>query len=65
MLVARYKTKQELKSSIGKTLRYEEIGLFGGEFSHTGTFSVVSPKTHSPKWYAEVLMEGGYIKKVT
>lgn len=65
MLVARYKTKKLLKSSVGQDLRYEETSMFGPEYKDNGTFSVVGPGAYERKWYAEVTMVNGKIQRVT
>ena len=64
MMGANYKTKKDLKASIGQTLRYEETSLFGSEFKPDGTFCVVGPSPRERKWFAEVTMVGGLISKV-
>lgn len=65
MLSARYATKKLLKESIGKSLRYEETSMFGEEYKPNGKFCVVGPSPYDRKWYAEVIMENGLIKKVS
>lgn len=64
MMGASYATKKELKASIGKPLRYVETSFFGPEYKENGTFCVVGPSPTVRKWYAEVTMENGLIKKV-
>ena len=64
MLGAIYKTKQALKESIGKELRYEETSIFGAEYKSNGSFCVVGPSPYVRKWYAEVTMENDLIKSV-
>jgi hypothetical protein len=64
MLAASYKTKKELKAAIGKPLRYVETSYFGPEYRSDGTFAVVGPSPYDRKWYAQVTMENGVIKKV-
>ena len=65
MMGASYKTKKELKTAIGKPLRYVETSMFGSEYRDNGQFCVVGPSTTIRKWYATVTMENGLIKKVT
>ncbi len=66
MLGATYKTKKELKESVGKSLRYVETSMFGAEFKADGQFPVVGPCPFTKRnWYATVTMEGGLIKKVS
>ena len=65
MMGASYKTKKDLKASIGKSLRYVETSMFGQEYQSNGKFCVVGPSPTERKWYAEVTMENGLIKKVS
>lgn len=65
MMGANYKSKKELKEAIGKPLRYEETSIFGSEYKSNGTFCVVGPSPYQRKWYAQVTMENGLIKKVS
>ena len=65
MLVATYKTKKLLKASVGKPLRFQETSMFGQEYSDNGRFAVVGPGAYDRKWYAQVTIESGLIKKVT
>jgi hypothetical protein len=64
VLVANYKTKKDLKAAVGKFLRYVETSVFGAEFKNNGSFAVVGPSAYDRKWYAEVTMENGLVKKV-
>lgn len=64
MLVARYKTKKDLKNAVGKELRFEETSMFGSEYKSTGKFPVVGPSAYERKWYATVVMENDLIVKV-
>lgn len=60
-----YKTKKDLKASVGKELRYEETSMFGAEFKPNGWNTMVGPSAYRDrKWYANVLCEDGIIKKV-
>jgi len=65
MMGANYPTKKELKANIGKPLDYEETSMFGPEYKENGKFCVVGPSPYNRKWYAQVEMENGLIKKVT
>lgn len=65
MMVARYKTKKDLKAAVGQELRYEETSLFGEEYRSDGTLYVVGPGAYQRKWYAQVTMQGGRIVKVS
>ncbi|MCP4705271.1 MAG: hypothetical protein GY865_11735 [candidate division Zixibacteria bacterium] len=65
MMGANYKTKKELKASVGQPLRYEETSLFGPEYNPNGKFCVVGPNPYIRKWFASVTMKDGKIAKVT
>ena len=65
MLVACYKTKKALKESLGKELTYQETTMFDPEYKVDGTFCVVGPGAYERKWYAQVTMKDGLIKKVS
>lgn len=62
---ASYPTKKALKQSVGQPLRYVETSLFGNEYKADGKFCVVGPSPTERKWYAEVTMQHGRIKKVS
>ena len=64
MLGASYKSKKDLKASIGRPLRYVETSMFGPEFKADGKFCVVGPSPYERKWYAEITMKAGLIEKV-
>lgn len=64
MMGALYKSKKELKDSVGKSLRYVETSMFGSEYKDDGTFCVVGPSPYDRKWYAEVTMKEGVIFRV-
>jgi len=60
-----YKTKKELKESIGKRLQYVETSMFGTEYRDTGVMTVVGPDAYKDrKWYATVETKDGIIVKV-
>jgi hypothetical protein len=65
MMCASYKTKKDLKNSVGKTLNYVETSMFGPEYKENGKFCVVGPSAYERKWFATVEMESGIIKKVS
>lgn len=66
MMGAPYKSKAELKKSVGQPLDYIETSLFGPEYKPNGTFPVVGPCPYTNrKWYAQVTMENDLIKKVS
>lgn len=68
MLVTGYKSKKQLKESVGKPLRYQETSIFGPEYKETGKFVVA----HRPaitglpgrEFFAEVTMSNSLIAKV-
>ena len=64
MMGAIYKTKKELKTAVGQSLRYEETSMFGEEYRPNGRFCVVGPSPRERKWFAEVTLENGLIKSV-
>jgi hypothetical protein len=64
MMAALYKTKKELKASVGKSFMYEETSIFGEEYLSNGTFCVVGPSPYQRKWYATVTMKNGKIFQV-
>jgi len=65
MMGASYKTKKDLKASVGKSLRYVETSMFGQEYKSNGSFAVVGPCPYTNrKWYASVVMENDLIKSV-
>lgn len=66
MLGAYYKTKKDLKASIGSELNYQETSMFGNEYDGNGTFCVVGPDPYrNRKWYARVTMSNDKIVKVS
>ena len=65
LAAAGYKTKKDLKASVGKPLNYNETSMFGPEYKSTGKFAVVGPSAYDRKWFAEVTMVDGKIAKVS
>lgn len=66
MLAANYPTKKSLKAAIGQALRYQETTIFGNpEYKPNGNLTVVGPSAHERKWFANVTMADGLIKKVS
>lgn len=65
MMSATYRTKKDLKASIGQTLRYTETSMFGPEYKDNGSFCVVGPSPTERKWFANVTMVDGRIVKVS
>jgi hypothetical protein len=64
MLAFSYKTKKELRASIGRPLCYVETSLFGAEYRDNGRLTGVGPAPYVRKWYANVTMRDGLIAKV-
>ena len=64
-LAAYYKTKKQLKESIGETLRYGETSVFGAEYDPNGTVTVIGPSEYERKWDAQVTSVNNKITKVT
>jgi hypothetical protein len=64
MMGASYKTKKQLKESIGQSLRFVETSMFGEEYKADGSFCVVGPSPYERKWYATVTMKDGKIHSV-
>ena len=60
-----YKTKKDLKASVGKPLGYNETSMFGPEYKRDGEFCVVGPSASERKWFATVVMKEGKIAKVS
>lgn len=65
MAACGYRTKKELKESIGKRLGYTETSMFGNEFKPTGTNVLVGPSAYERKWFASVVTQDGIIVKVS
>ena len=65
MMGAPYRSKKDLKASIGSKLDYIETSMFGPEFKPDGVNYVVGPDPYrNRKWYAAVETKGGIIVKV-
>ena len=60
-----YKTKKELKASIGHYFRHTETSMFTDEFKANGRNTVVGPSAYNRKWYATVTCVNSIITKVT
>ena len=65
LAAAGYKTKKDLKASVGKPLGYNETSMFGPEYKSTGSFAIVGPSAYNRKWFATVTMVEGKIAKVS
>ena len=65
MMGADYRTKKDLKASVGQPLRYVETSMFGPEYKPDGSFCVVGPDPYTKRaWFARVAMKDGLIVKV-
>jgi len=65
MMGASYKSKKDLKASVGQALRYIETSFFGPEYKENGSFCVVGPNPYNKRiWYAQVSMVNSLISKV-
>jgi hypothetical protein len=67
-MIAVYPSKKDLKTQVGKPLRYIETSFFGDEYKANGKF-VVANRPHitgmGREFFAEVTMKDGLIAKVT
>lgn len=74
MMILNYKSKKELKESIGKPLDYTETSMFGPEYLEEGKFLGCN-RPYSPEYpkfaqrkgrefFAEVTTKGGLIAAV-
>lgn len=60
-----YKTKKQLRGSVGQQLQYVETSLFDSEFKSNGSNVIVGPDAYRKRdWYAEVTCSNGIIVKV-
>jgi hypothetical protein len=60
-----YRTKADLKRSVGQRLSYMETSAFGSEYTPDGKVLMVGPCAYTKRsWYASIVMENGRIKKV-
>lgn len=60
-----YKTKKQLRESVGQQLQYVETSMFGSEFKPNGNNVVVGPDAYNGRgWYADVTCSNGVITKV-
>jgi hypothetical protein len=67
MIIFKYPSKKELKSNIGKPLKYIETSLFGPEYRPNGSITGAN-RPHitglGREFYAVVTMENNLIKGV-
>ncbi len=69
MLLTGYKSKKELKESVGKTLSYQETSMFGAEYQSSGSFCAA----HRPavtglpgkEFFASIVMKDDKIASVS
>jgi hypothetical protein len=59
-----FKTKKALKAAIGTRPSFIETSIFGREYVGDDTYVVVGPDPYSRKWFAQVTIENGRIKRV-
>ncbi len=67
-LIASYKSKKELKASIGQPLNYIETSFFGLEYKGDGVLTVANRPQITGigrEFFARVTMKDGKIEKVT
>tara|TARA_B110000211_G_scaffold141218_1_gene161348 strand:+ start:662 stop:868 length:207 start_codon:yes stop_codon:yes gene_type:complete len=67
MIIFNYKSKKELKESIGKRLDYIETSMFGPEYVGTGTMTGANRPHITGKgreFFASVSMQDGLIMEV-
>ena len=62
MLTLHYKTKKELKGSIGRRLKFTETSIHGPEYRNNGTMTGCNHPKRS--WYASIKMKDGKIESV-
>lgn len=68
MLIFDYPSKKALKECVGQRLRYRETSMFGPEYRDNGTLTGCNRPHitgHKREFFANVVMEGGRIAKVT
>jgi len=68
MLIFNYPTKKVLKENIGQPLRFEETSMFGAEFKSDGNLVGCNRPHltgHKREFFAQVVMAGGLIAKVS
>lgn len=67
-LIVKYPSKKELKSHVGKPLKYIETSLFGPEYRDNGILTVAN-RPHitgmGREFFAQIYMVNGIIQKVT
>ena len=68
MLLTGYKSKKELKASIGQPLSYQETSMLGNEYLADGKFTAAHrpliSKLPGREFFAAITMRDGLIAKV-
>jgi hypothetical protein len=59
-----YKTKKQLKESVGKGLKVHETSMHGLEYKSDGWLTIEGPAHSMHTWYAQVLMKDDLIVRV-
>tara|TARA_Y100000310_G_C20325603_1_gene642829 strand:+ start:314 stop:517 length:204 start_codon:yes stop_codon:yes gene_type:complete len=62
--ISGFKTKKDLKNAIGTMPNFIETSFFGKEYKGDGTYPVVGPNPMVRKWFAEITIVDGLIRKV-
>jgi len=68
MLIFDYPSKKELKTKIGQPLNFQETSMFGAEFKSDGNLVGCNRPHltgHKREFFAQVVMKGGLIAKVS
>jgi len=67
MMILNYETKKELKTNIGKPLKYTETSWFGAEYKSTGKFAGANRPHmtgYKREFFAEITMRDDKIVSV-
>ena len=64
MGISGFKTKKELKAAIGTKPDFIETSFHGKEYKGDGNYCVVGPDPYDRKWFAELTIADGLIRKV-
>ena len=62
MLTLHYKTKKDLKNSIGQSLKFSETSIHGDEYRRNGVMTGCNHPKRS--WFASIKMKDGKIESV-
>ena len=64
--ISGFKTKKELKESVGTFPHFIETSIFGLQYTgKDGDYAVVGPDPYIRKWFARVTVTDGIITKVS